>query len=99
MKRYFVVKVGNIVTDKRIVQENSTLIRTSDKEKAENYFNWRAKECPEEHLELRYLSIGEGDDFVRILKSRKDGVVTENSKEAAIPETFVEASSSPVEPL
>lgn len=99
MKRYFVVKIGNIVSNERIIRADLTLIRTRDKEKCENYFNWRAKECPKEHLELRFMSIGEGDDHVEVLKSRNNGVLEENGKKMTIPETLVEASSSPVEPL
>lgn len=86
MKRYFVVRIGNAVTDKRIMQENDTLIRTGNKEKAENYFDWRAKECPDDNLELRCISVREGDDFIKVLKSRKDGVLKENGKKMTIPE-------------
>lgn len=90
MKRYFVVRIGNTVGDERIIQENDTLIRTIDKEKAENYFDWRVKECPEEHLELRFMSIGEGDDCVKVLKSLKDGTLEENNKKMTIPKAVAQ---------
>ena len=99
MKRYFVVRVSNFIAGERKSRPNETLIRTMDRKKAENYFNWRSKEMPKEHLELRCISIDEGDDCVEVLKSIKNGILEEMNEKMAIPETLVEASSSPVEPL